>query len=414
LLRVRSPDSEEPFYEPDEAVPKLGFGDLAMLDVLEILPSDATRLAPRLTNDFPGAARRVSSLEIVPLVDGERWTPPEELHPLRESELRWLIRPVLAVAAFQGAARGTGTQSFRKAVGRLRSARIYDAQDIRIKLLQHDQTLSDARASSWWDENNRVLIVDRSESDWFESLGEPLGRALERADLDIPLRLLLVGLSHAPQPTDEQIQAALIPLGIDAQDYRVATEAFSDEIGWILLRIRPAVRLLAPTVDDAVLDRIDSLEELVSILNASASLPIPAAELLDLCRSATTDRDLGTMLLERLGEVCQLDRWNDALAALGPPYEVLQSDAVKEDFETHALAARSALRTAVREVARRSGDPMIYPQLRSAMESVACPSDWSARFWSLSFTQVCTVLADVLEAAGGLPTLLQAVRVAED
>jgi hypothetical protein len=409
-LQVRTPSAEQPIYLPDAPTSHFGPAELEKLPVLEIVPPQAARLASAFEAVLGSAVRRISTLELKTRVSGVDWSPDANAPLLRDSNLRWLIPPVLAAVAFQGTRPyGTETQGFQQAVKRLQGARLFEARDINLQLVHRTEVLASVPVASWWDVHNEVLVVARNHPDWLESLSEPLSQLVSRADLGMPLRLLLVSLGENADPDLEDLLAALRRLDIDEKGLRVAKLALVGDLAWIIERSRPVRQLLAPVDDPGELYRQISEPELREELRRILPESLPLEEFLEMCRSSSSDRDLGLRLHERLGKSAELENWNQALMQLGHPYVIVTSTAVKEDFSAHALALRASLRAVARFLAHRSGDPTRYHGMKDLLEGVACP-DWDVRYWNATFQQVASSHVDVLAACGADLSVLDLFR----
>ena len=410
-LQVCTPSVDQPIYLPDAQTSRFGPAELEKLPVLEIVPAQAVRLAPAFEAALGSTIRRISALELRAKVSGADWVPEVDAPLLRDSNLSWLLPPVLAVVAFQGArAYGTETQGFQHAVKRLLGVRLFDARDITLQLVHRADVLASVPVASWWDSQNEILVVAREQPDWLESLSEPLAQIANRSDLGMPLRLLLVSLGGNADPDPNELLAALRRLDIDEKGLRAANLALVGDLAWTIERSRPVRQLLAPVDDPGELYRQITESELREELRQILPESLPLDAFLEMCRSSSSDRDIGFRLHQSIGERAQLENWNCALAQLGPPYVIVTSTAVKEDFSTHALALRASLRALARFLTRRSGDPTRYLGMKDLFDSVTCPDDWNTRFWNASFQQVTSAYAETLATFGAEPSLLDAFR----
>jgi hypothetical protein len=406
VLRVWKETDTEPFYLPDAPISRFAPGDLHRLPLLEIESPAAHRLAAAFQSRYGASLRPLSAVSTEVWAGGAPWSHAEGGELLRESDLRWLLAPALAIAAQRGArAYGTGTRSFRKGAEDLQAMRLRDATPLEIRMRFGQDLLSSAMTGAWLDTSANVLVVDRRLSGWMESLSEPLGQALGRSDLDVEVRLFLVGLGGVADPTRAQILNALLRLEIDEAGFRTAEAALAGDLPWILARLRPVTHQLAPACLPA-LDAAQTEPEILDVLVSWPPFGLEPLALVDLCRRAAGDADLGQELFDRLGEAFELGEWNLALAALGRP-PVSRSTAIAEEFDLHRRALRSCLRAVCRGLARANPEAR-YAKLRDEVESLPSPESWQSR-WCVAFMDVAGHFAAWTDGHGGAP-LARALR----
>ncbi len=315
---------------------------------------------------------------------------------LDETELRWLPVVLLTLAAHGGAnPRGPATDAWQEAAARLRRARVLGCGGISVELVDGDQVVAASEPAAHWLSAEAVLVLRHDAKSSYDELAAACQAMLERQDLLKDLRLVLGALPRAaPEPTQEQIAAALDRAEIDSELLGDIRHRWHGPTTLLVDRVRPLVELLEIRDDgiDAAAD-VDALTEwLSSNLPACESGKWPAEEVVKAARSSRNDFEMGREAWRRLGERALLPAWNVALAKLGDRYAACENGDPGEQTKLHIQEAAPLLRALARHAAIEMEDADLFLRMERASQDFEAPADWPSRWWEVPFDAVLAAL----------------------
>ncbi len=314
---------------------------------------------------------------------------------IEDTDLAWLPLVLLTLAAHGGAnPRGPATDAWRNAMTRLRGALVRRCGSLAVELMDADQVVASSEPRAHWLPDDRVLLL-RHDAE-YDELAAASQAILERQDLLKDLRLVLGALvKAAPEPTRQQIEAALDRAEIDGEAVADIVHRWFGATTLLVDRIRPVLKLLGVSGAglEAAASDTQALEAwLVASLPADAAGHWPSEHVISAARRCRDDIEMGRAAFRRLGEIAQLPRWNTALAELGDRYAKVVNNDAADQAKRHIAEAEPYLQALARHVAIETGDPDLFRKLEEVTESFKAPVDWSTRWWEVPLDAVLKAL----------------------
>lgn len=341
--------------------------------------------------------RRASNLRERCLVDGLPLLddPTAGSVSIEATELNWLPLVLLTLAAHGGGnPRGPATDAWQAAMARLRSALLRRCSSLAVELMDAEQVVARSEPRAHWLPDEAVLLLCHDAE--YDELTSASQAILERQDLLKDLRLVLGALaSAAPEPTRQQIDAALDRAEIDGGAVADIRHRWFGATTLLIDRIRPVLKLLGVSGAglEAAAGDTQALEAwLVASLPADAAGHWPSEQVISAARRCRDDIEMGRAAFRRLGEIAQLPRWNAALAELGDRYATVVKSGAADQAKRHIEEAAPYLRALARHVAIETGEPDLFRKLEEVNESFEAPADWSTRWWEVPLDAVLKAL----------------------
>ncbi len=360
--------------------------------------------------------RRASSLRERCLVDGlpQFGDATAGAVSTEDTELTWLPLVLLTLAAHGGAnPRGPATDAWRNAMTRLRGALIRRCGSLAVELMDADKVVARSEPRAHWLPDEAVLLFCHDAE--YDELASASQAILERQDLLKDLRLVLGALaSAAPEPTGQQIDAALDRAEIDGGAVADIRHRWFGATTLLIDRIRPVLELLAiprAGLDAAASDTQALKAWLAANLPTDHAARLPPEQLISAASRSRDDIEMGRAIFRRLGEVAQLPKWNDALAELGDRYVMVTNSEAADQAKRHIDEAAPYLRALARHVALETGESDLFRRLEEVTESFEAPADWSTRWWEVPLDAVLKALHTAYTHGLDLPShLLEALH----
>lgn len=403
-LSAITPTAESPVYLPDSGAYATELEEFD-LPVVAIGTADAKDLREWFMAGYGARVQLTSSLSLVPHVDGTPWTG-FGATTLADSELGWLVRPLLVMAA-QG--RGVNSPAFKERVDTLRSAQIDWVRNLSVAVMRGDAGLVNTDVRALWEPTHKTLIVTDHCRAHLEDLAGALSQALERDDLELPLRYVLSNvdsLDSAP----EDIPAFLAPLRITPEQVHQVLEHLRGDIGHICRLVSVMVAVLSPDSDPTGLQTAATEEELAAEL---AALRVPGLDVhrtLQIARESHDLFDFGRAVSSDFGESASLARWNAALVKLG------QSPLSNRNWSLQLQAGLEEAAALVKRLvahALRQGATLNYAEMYSQYQALATTVDLGGSHWTVAFPDVMHLVADWVASWLNDSAVVDAVRGAD-
>ena len=235
---------------------------------------------------------------------------------------------------------------------------------------------------------------------------------MDRADLEVPLKLALNKLDGQIEPDREVIKDAIKELKIDPEQLAEIEQLWLGDLGWIIRLLRPLLLVLNPEAELSVLSEIKSEEELMQFLTSFDLSPVNHTQVLSILRKINGFIDLGHTLYESYGDKFQLDKWCKAIKKAGEiPVNNQQAD---EQFLFHMDSAQVPLRSVVREFLKQNKDVGAYPDLIKQMEALVIPEKYKDLYWEVTFQQTMVVVKSLLVLWRVPPSIIAVITAAQD
>lgn len=392
-FEVLGVDCLRTIYLPDEADKSRALREHNK-SVLEMEIRDAQRLADVLL-ETP-EIRRASDLEESVLIDELEWSGESDTAlRLEDTRYRWLPTPLLAIHAHGGSnPTGTATKTWSAARDRLREARVFECQSIKVALVDGEETIATSKPSARWLEGN-ILVVTSEVNNSYLQLAESTESLLDRQDLRKDLNLVFKFLSGIDSPSSQEIEHALAPAQIDPQTYADIHSLWIGNVAWLVERIKPVVILL--NVDqEAFENSADDLDSLKTWLKDNISI-WETNKLLSAARRSRDDYEMGIETWQVLGNKAELPFWNTVLENLEGDYKPVENKHVVEQVSFHLEEARSILTALARKLALDCGNPDVFLKIEKVNQSFTAPENWSKRWWKVPFVAVIGALKEKYE-----------------
>ncbi len=377
--------------------------------VLDMGRADATRLADALVKET--GINLASQLDERHEVDGSFLVPAgAEAVGLDASAYAWLSVVLLSVAAYGGTNPvGTTTRAWREAAIRLRRTRVVECNEIITRIVHNDNVVAESQPMSQWLPGD-VLVVRRDMVS-HEDLALAGQAILNRQDISKDLLLVLGALPAQRHVTRGDIEAALEKAEIDSQMYADVQEQWIGDMGTVVDRVRPVLRLLQVSEDGLETAARDT-ENLTAWL--TSNLPCwDAAELLSAARRSHDDYAMGMAAWYALGEVARLPNWNGVLAELGGKYDAVENPHVFEQTKDRIDEAKTELRAFARHVALAAADPSLFRRVEEAVLDFDGDATWSNQWWNVPFSVVIDSLTNHFREIAALARYVDLIRGSE-
>lgn len=392
-FEIRTPSELADVYLPDHNTRTHSLRDHRK-PILEMRPAEAQGTAGDRLKALD--LRRASNLGERCLVDGK---PLDDATAgavsIEDTELHWLPLVLLTLAAHGGTnPRGPATDAWRNAMTRLRGVLARRCGSLAVELMDADQVVAHSEPRAHGLPEERVLLLCHGAE--YDELASASQAILERQDLLKDLRLVLGTLTAgAPEPTHQEIEAALDRAEIDGEAVADIRHRWFGATSLLVDRIRPLLKLLA--LPDAKLDEaagdIQALEAwLSSHLPEGHAKHWPPKKLIQAARRSRDDAEMGREAFRHYGDMAQLHAWKNALDELGDrDMEIVNEDAA-EQARRHVAEAATFLRALARHVAVETGRPHLFRGLEEVAENFEAPDDWSDQWWEVPLHAVLAEL----------------------
>jgi hypothetical protein len=410
-LQTVNPSEDAPVYLPDStSVIQEGL-ELHSKPIVAIETKDARRLANGFSRAYGKGVRLASQLKMQPLVDKKPWEG-DMGAPLATSDLKWLMPIILSIFAFSGVqARGTQTKTFLKAIDNLREAKICWVDSLEAGLWQGDEVIATTPVLTLWLPRNKILLSIMENKKTFSSLSEAFGTIMDRADLDIPLKLVLGRIEGRSEITREEIVESLKQLKISESHLAEVEQSWLGNLSWTIRLIKPILLSINSKAQLGYLTEINSEEELRRYLENQDLAGLKIDEVLSITKNCDSFYTLGMKLFGTLGEQFQLDKWNNVLNQLGE--SVVKNDDSIDQFNTHLAASRLPLRAILRRVVRDNPEIGFFNELGDKLENISCPEEYSEKYWNVEFWSVMQFIKPLFVSWKASPEELDAINQAK-
>ena len=391
-LAVASPESSSRVYLPD-------LGTLASeleqfgLRVIAIYPEDARALREWFASAYGSAVMPTSQLKLVPRVGGEEWKC-SAATAFSESDLAWLIVPMLALVAFHAQIRGVHSPAFQERLALLKEARIEWVPEAEVAVMSGDEEVIRTGVLAHWDASSKTLLVSEKCRHHPGELSVVLAQALERDDLELPLRIILGGV-HAADDPPESLSAMLSTLRISDEQLKLVQEHLRGDVGHAARLIQVLCGVLAPGGEVTDVLAAESEEDLEAAITATG---VPGDDVQRILRIAYESRDLyefGSSVAHRLGKGLELPQWNQVLGHLGRP--LLVNRDWLQQLQVNLEEARGLIKRVIAHLVRSDGSGGSFKAMWAEYELLPPEgTDLSGTCWAVDFLTSMEVVAGLL------------------
>jgi hypothetical protein len=405
------PTAEAPVFLPDYGsfVTELEqFG----LPVLTIYPEDAKSLKEWFESAYGQRVQLTSKLDLVPRVNGTPWTGVSAV-PIADSELGWLIPPLLALVAFYGQLRGIHSAAFQERLDLLRQTRVDWVTNAEVAVMRDKVILMTSPMPALWDADRKTLIVTNFCRENPADLSAALSQALRRDDLELPLRVVLSRLESL-EAEPEDVSGLLSQLRISAEQVQQVIEHLRGDVGHMSRLLQMLFAVIAPNIDGSKLVEAKTEDDLATAIAAAGIVQLDPQRTLRVARESQDMFDFGRSMWRELGPKASLSRWNLILGELDQPRLVNRnwSTQLQAGFEEAAGLVKRVMAQLIRR-----GSPTSFVEMLSAYDALIRTADLSGSHWEVDFQASMGIVADLVRSWQGgeeLSTTVREARSAED
>lgn len=387
VLRRVKPTVEGPVVLPDQGTLSGVLEDLGM-PVLAIQPRAAQRLRDWFQSAYGAKVQPASQMSIRPTLAGSLWTGEKAL-PLAESELAWLVTPLLVLVC-QG--RTVHATAFRDRHDTLSSAKVEWVNGLQLSVVRPDGAPLSRRVPSLWDAQSSTLLIDESCRNQLADISPALAHALQREDLQIPIRLVLGVLGKLPDSEPDTF-AFLRPLGtVGDEEIHHVLEHLRGDLGYVVRHARVLARAL--NAGDVVTDieAAGSEAELTAALRRRELDATQCSEMFEVARCTNDTFEFGATLSERWKDFPSLAQWNDALSTFSLSPVANHTWRSQFDAYLEELAWLSK-RVARHALACSTDTETTYAKLCTAFVRLGDQHSLGDAAWRVEFSHVASAVA---------------------
>lgn len=285
------------------------------VSVLTLYPEDARALRDWFRSAYGERVVPTSQLRLVPRVNDDEWHG-SSAEPLSESALSWLTAPLLTLVAFYQQIRGIHAPTFRERLDRIREMRVDWVGRIELVVMSGDLEVMRTEVPAHWELTRKTLLVSEPARRQPAAIATALAQALDRDDLELPLRVLLGHQSNIDEPA-ENLAEALATLKISIEQLDAVRQHLRGDVGHAARLLQVLCEVLKPGCDLSGLLSAESDEGLATAVGAVAPPDVPAPEVVRMASESRDSFEFGSTLARKLGRRFELPEWNVALARLG-------------------------------------------------------------------------------------------------
>lgn len=395
-LEVVVPSPEKPAYLPDSGAFVAELEQLG-LPVLTLRPPAARGLKPWFETAYGMGVLCTSSLRLVPHVSGVPWSGMGGV-PLAESELGWLLRPLLIMVISVGQTRGIYSPAFKEASKLLNGMKVLWAPEVsRALMWDQEQLLPPRSTPALWDHEHRTMLVSESCRNSPDGLGQALAQALNRNDLEVHLRWVLSKHGNLDQGPEDLI-SFLAPLNIHPDQVAEVVEHLQADIGHAARLIQVLVAVLAPDQEMSSIPTIATEEALLEVLEPVCPESMPPHWILEQALASKDHWQFGRVLGREMTSLFTLPAWNNAMKALGLP--VLSNQDWRNQFLAGLEEAAGAVKRIIASLIQ-AGHLDNFQAYWRTYEALPGEVDLGDLHWEVSFKTTLSFVGPLVAAWPG-------------
>lgn len=394
-LKAMAPSPNNPIFLPDDTSSLHHGLENHVKNILAVESKDAKRLGMGFNRVFGRGVRFISDLKVQPLVNDESWEETPRGNFFCEGELAWVIPVLMCCHAHAGnQVRGPHTKAFSNAMDTIRKARLFWADILEVGIWEEDRCVPVTKIDGVWLAKSSTLLATRKARERLSSLGEAFSSMMDRADLEVPLKLVLNKLDGLDEPAREIIEGALKELKIGSEHLAEIEQLWLGDLGWAIRLLRPLLLALHPDADLSTLTEITSEDALKQFLTGFDLSPLNQSQAFSIVRKSNGFFNLGLSLYESFWDTFQLDKWNLAMKRAGEtPTKNQEAD---EQFQDHMDSAQVPLKSIVRKLLKDNKEIGTYTDLIEQLESLGVPDNFQDLYWDVTFQQTMVVVKPLL------------------
>ncbi|MBU2521052.1 MAG: DUF3883 domain-containing protein [Proteobacteria bacterium] len=412
-LKTLAPSPDNPIFLPDDMSSFHHGLENHVKNILAIEPKDAKQLGMGFKKFYDLGIRFISDLKAQPIVDGEPWEETPRGDFFCEGELAWVIPVLMCCHAHAGnQAKGPHTKTFSDAMDTIRKARIFWADILEVGIWKEDRYVPVNKIDGVWLAKSSTFLATREARERLSSLGEAFSSMMNRADLEVPLKLVFSKFDGQNEPVREIIEGALKELKIGSEHLAEIEQLWLGDLGWAIRLLRPLLLALHPDADLSILTEITSEDALKQFLTGFDLSPLNQDQALSIVREANGVINFGLSLYESFGDTFQLDKWNLAMKRAGET--LAKNQEADEQFQDHMDSAQVPLRSIVRKLLKDNKEIGTYTDLIEQLELLGVPDNYQNLYWDVTFQQTMVVVKPLLVSWQAPPGGIESITTAQN
>ena len=367
------------------------------VSVLTLYPQDATALRDWFRSAYGERVVPTSQLRLVPRVDDAGGSG-NSAEFLSESNLAWLIAPLLTLIAFYQQIRGIHATAFRERLDRLREMRVHWVERIELVVLSRDVEVMRTDVPAHWDPNRKTLLVSEPARRRPTNIATALAQAIDRDDLELPLRVLL-GPQASIDDYPASLTEALATLKVSVEQLDAVRQHLRGDVGHAARQLQVMCEVLKPNCDHESLLSADTDDGLVAAVSATAPPDVPPREVVQWASAARDTFEFGSTLSRKLGQNFELPSWNAALTRLGRA--PLENRDWQQQLRAHI---EESLGLAKRIAAHLLREPqcLSYKEMLGRYEALVAGNPTMGREqWEIDYTTAMGLVAEMVQSWPG-------------
>lgn len=409
-LELISPTDELPAYLPDVAT---YVSELERFDfpVIAIETNDAKSLKEWFINAYGAKIQLSSELSLKPLMSGEEWRASNALN-LNESELGWLIIPLLSVIAFHGpAARGVNSQAFRDRVDILKDARFDWVHNLSAGLMKDSTKIAEMSVSAIWHKESNTIIANEICRERPDELSAALAECINRDDLELPLRLAFSTLKSV-EPTEEEIQNILLPLRINEEHINEVATHLKGDVGNIVKWLDILIKIINPTQDTKKLLECSTEADVINLVNEFDFDKVILTESLNAAKTATDMFEFGRSMNRLIGNPVTLPNWNKVLDSYQIPHIKNRNSSIQ--IQTLIEEVSSSVKKVIVHLLKAGTSSLSFVEMNQQFRAISNIDNLEEKYWEINFHEIMELLSQLAKNWGAEEALTQAIIKSEN
>ncbi len=361
--------------------------------VLTLYPQDATALRDWFRSAYGERVVPTSQLRLVPRVDDAGWSG-NSAELLSESNLAWLIAPLLTLIAFHQQIRGIHAPAFRERLDRLREMRVDWVERIELVVMSGDVEVMRTEVPAHWDLNRKTLLVSELARRQPANIATALAQSIDRDDLELPLRVLLGPQSSIDEPP-ASLSESLATLKVSVEQLDAVRQHLRGDVGHAARLLQVMCEVLSPECNHEPLLSADTDEGLVAAVSAIARPDVPTQEVVQWASASRDAFEFGSTLSKKLGQHFELPPWNAALTRLGRA--PLENREWQQQLRAHLEESRGLAKRIAAHLLREP-QCLSYREMLGRYEALAAGNPIMGREqWEIDFTTAMGLVAVVVQ-----------------
>jgi hypothetical protein len=363
------------------------------VSVLTLYPQDATALRDWFRSAYGERVVPTSELRLVPRVDDAAWDG-NSAELLSESNLAWLIAPLLTLIAFYQQIRGIHAPAFRERLDRLREMRVDWVERIELVVRSGDVEVMRTEVPAHWDLNHKTLLVSAPARRQPAKIATALAQSIDRDDLELPLRVLLGPQSSSDDPPTN-LAEVLATFKVSVEQLDTVQQHLRGDVGHAARLLQVMCEVLSPTCDHERLLSADTDEGLIAAVSVITPPDVSTREVVQWASASRDAFEFGSTLSKKLGERFELPSWNAALIRLGRA--PLENHEWQQQLRAHLEESRG-LANRIAAHLLRAPQCLSYKEMLGRYEALVAGNPTMGREqWEIDYPTAMGLVAEMVQ-----------------